>query len=105
MRGIFHDESFLDNSSAAPVRTSDIVRQIMNSTIKLMIVPLLAAIIGASLVPGARSQDLPELLLGTQTNSISWFPLYVAMKKGLFREYGFTIKPVILSNQAAVPAL
>jgi ABC-type nitrate/sulfonate/bicarbonate transport system substrate-binding protein len=27
------------------------------------------------------------------------------MKKGLFREHGFTIKPVILSNQAAVPAL
>jgi ABC-type nitrate/sulfonate/bicarbonate transport system substrate-binding protein len=97
--------SFLDNDSAAPVRTSDVVAQIMHSRIKLTIVPLLAAIIGFSFVPAARSQDLPELLLGTQTNSISWFPLYVAMKKGLFREYGFTIKPVILSNQAAVPAL
>lgn len=25
--------------------------------------------------------------MGTQTNSVSWVPLYVAMKKGLFREY------------------
>ncbi|HSK29193.1 MAG TPA: ABC transporter substrate-binding protein, partial [Candidatus Limnocylindria bacterium] len=77
----------------------------MHSKIKVMIVPFLAAAIGFSFAPGARSQDLPELLLGTPTNSVSWFPLYVAMKKGLFREYGFTIKPVILSNQAAVPAL
>jgi len=46
----------------------------------------------------ARGQELPELLLGTQTNSVSWFPLYVAMKKGLFREYGFIFKPVILSG-------
>ena len=55
--------------------------------------------------PGVRAQETHELLLGTQTNSVSWFPLFVAMKKGLFREYGFNFKPVILSNQAAVPAL
>lgn len=67
--------------------------------------PLMAALVWLCFTPGARSQDIPELLLGTQTNSVSWFPLYVAMKKGLFREYGFTFKPVILSNQAAVPAL
>ncbi|MGE5219155.1 MAG: ABC transporter substrate-binding protein [Chloroflexota bacterium] len=76
----------------------------MHSTLKLWIAPLLAALIGIG-ASRARSQELPELLLGTPTNSVSWFPLYVAMKKGLFREYGFTFKPVILSNQAAVPAL
>jgi len=75
------------------------------SKIKLSTVTLVAAMVGIAFTPGARSQDLPELLLGTPTNSVSWFPLYVAMKKGLFREYGFTFKPVILSNQAAVPAL
>ena len=75
------------------------------SRIKLSIVTLLAAIVGITFAPGVRSQDVPELLLGTPTNSVSWFPLYVAVKKGLFREYGFTFKPVILSNQAAVPAL
>lgn len=68
-------------------------------------VTLMTAMVGITFVPGVRSQEIPELLLGTPTNSISWFPLYVAMKKGLFREHGFTIKPVILSNQAAVPAL
>ena len=77
----------------------------MHATLKLWIATLIAAIIGIGFASRARSQELPELLLGTQTNSVSWFPLYVAMKKGLFREYGFTFKPVILSNQAAVPAL
>jgi ABC-type nitrate/sulfonate/bicarbonate transport system substrate-binding protein len=77
----------------------------MLSRIKLALAILLAAIAGATFAPGARAQDVPELLLGTPTNSISWFPLYVAIKKGLFREHGFTFKPVILSNQASVPAL
>ena len=77
----------------------------MHPKLNFWIVPLMAAMIGIGFAPRARSQELPELLLGTQTNSVSWFPLYVAMKKGLFREYGFTFKPVILSNQAAVPAL
>src|SRR5687767_2884775 len=77
----------------------------MHAMLKLCIATLIAAIIGIGFTSRARSQELPELLLGTQTNSVSWFPLYVAMKKGLFREYGFTFKPVILSNQAAVPAL
>jgi ABC-type nitrate/sulfonate/bicarbonate transport system substrate-binding protein len=78
---------------------------IMRSRIRISLVTLLATIVATTFAPGARGQELPELLLGTQTNSVSWFPLYVAMKKGLFREYGFTFKPVILSNQAAVPAL
>ena len=77
----------------------------MHSRITLSLVTLLAAIVSMTCAPGARAQDMPELLLGTPTNSVSWFPLYVAMKKGLFREYGFTFKPVILSNQASVPAL
>lgn len=77
----------------------------MHPKLNFWIAPLMAAMIGIGFAPRARSQELPELLLGTQTNSVSWFPLYVAMKKGLFREYGFTFKPVILSNQAAVPAL
>jgi NitT/TauT family transport system substrate-binding protein len=77
----------------------------MHSRLNFWMAPLMAALIGIGFSSRARSQELPELLLGTQTNSISWFPLYVAMKKGLFREYGFTFKPVILSNQAGVPAL
>jgi ABC-type nitrate/sulfonate/bicarbonate transport system substrate-binding protein len=70
----------------------------MRSTIKISLVTLLAAIGAMTFAPKARGQELPELLLGTQTNSVSWFPLYVAMKKGLFREYGFIFKPVILSG-------
>lgn len=77
----------------------------MRSIIKRSLLTLLAATATTLFAPGARAQEVPELLLGTQTNSVSWFPLYVAIKKGLFREHGFTFKPVILSNQAAVPAL
>jgi len=57
----------------------------MRSRIKISLVTLLAAIGAMTFAPKARGQELPELLLGTQTNSVSWFPLYVAMKKGLFR--------------------
>ena len=59
----------------------------MRSRIKISLVTLLAAIGAMTFAPKARGQELPELLLGTQTNSVSWVPLYVAMKKGLFREY------------------
>ena len=57
----------------------------MRSRIKISLVTLLAAIGAMTFAPKARGQELPELLLGTQTNSVSRFPLYVAMKKGLFR--------------------
>ena len=70
----------------------------MCSRIKISLVTLLAAIGAMTFASKARGQELPELLLGTQTNSVSCFPLYVAMKKGLFREYGFIFKPVILSG-------
>src|SRR2546425_12509632 len=36
----------------------------------------------------AHAQTLTPIHIGVSTNSATWFPLYVAWKKGLFREQG-----------------
>ena len=77
----------------------------MNSKNKPYVAILLATSLLLSFPTYTRSQQAVELLLGTPTNSVAWFPLYVAMKKGLFREHGLIIKPVILPNQGSMAAL
>ena len=75
----------------------------MNSKNKPYVAILVAAGLLVSFPTYVRSQQPVELLLGTPTNSVAWFPLYVAIKRGFFRELGLVVKPVILPTQASVP--
>jgi NitT/TauT family transport system substrate-binding protein len=50
-------------------------------------------------------QELRRLYVGTPTRSVGWFPLYVAEKKGLFREQGLSTQSVLMGSRIAVTAL
>ena len=63
---------------------------------------LVSALIGA--VP-APAQKLTPIHIGVPTNTVTWFPLYVAWKKGIFQEYGIELLPVTMSVRASLGAL
>lgn len=52
-----------------------------------------------------EAQELTRLYLGTPTHSLSWFPLFVAMKRGFFREQGLSLEPIIMQPRVTVSAL
>lgn len=67
-------------------------------------------LLGSIVCPGtglfAREAEGPRLFyVGTPTRSVGWFPLYVADKKGFFREHGLSPAPVIMGARVAVTAL
>ena len=54
---------------------------------------------------GAHAQTLTTVHIGVPTNSATWFPLYVAWKKGIFREQGLDLLPVTMQARTALAAL
>jgi ABC-type nitrate/sulfonate/bicarbonate transport system substrate-binding protein len=67
-----------------------------------LILFLFAAFIHA--VP-APAQKLTQIHIGVPTNTVTWFPLYVAWKKGIFQEQGIELLPVTMSVRASLGAL
>lgn len=53
----------------------------------------------------APAQKLIQIHIGVPTNTVTWFPLYVAWKKGLFQEQGIELLPVTMSVRASLGAL
>src|SRR4030095_16064415 len=53
----------------------------------------------------ALSQKLTQIHIGVPTNTVTWFPLYVAWKKGVFQEQGIEMLPVTMSVRASLGAL
>jgi ABC-type nitrate/sulfonate/bicarbonate transport system substrate-binding protein len=53
----------------------------------------------------AISQKLTQIHIGVPTNTVTWFPLYVAWKKGIFQEQGVEMLPVTMSVRASLGAL
>ena len=53
----------------------------------------------------ALAQTLTPIHIGVSTNSATWFPLYVAWKKGLFREQGLELLPVYMQARTSLAAL
>ena len=51
------------------------------------------------------AQTLTPIHIGVSTNSATWFPLYVAWKKGLFREQGLELLPVYMQARTSLAAL
>jgi NitT/TauT family transport system substrate-binding protein len=70
---------------------------------------LIAAFLcGALLTPylaPAAAQKLTQVHIGVPTNTVTWFPLYVAWKKGMFQEQGVEMLPVTMSVRASLGAL
>jgi ABC-type nitrate/sulfonate/bicarbonate transport system substrate-binding protein len=54
--------------------------------------------------PG-QAQKLTQIHIGVPTNTVTWFPLYVAWKKGIFQEQGIELLPVAMSVRASLAAL
>jgi NitT/TauT family transport system substrate-binding protein len=69
---------------------------------KLIALILFAGLIHA--VP-APAQKLTQIHIGVPTNTVTWFPLYVAWKKGIFQEQGIELLPVTMSVRASLGAL
>jgi NitT/TauT family transport system substrate-binding protein len=69
---------------------------------------ILFALVGAFLIclpAPALSQQLTQIHIGVPTNTVTWFPLYVAWKKGIFQEQGIEMLPVTMSVRASLGAL
>lgn len=58
-----------------------------------------------ALPSASQAQGTQRLYLGTPSRSVSWFPLFVAMKKGFFQEQGLSPEPVLMDPRVAVTAL
>ncbi|HWL93194.1 MAG TPA: hypothetical protein VNT79_06640, partial [Phycisphaerae bacterium] len=68
---------------------------------------LVAFLFGALLLcqsEPAAAQKLVQVHIGVPTNTVTWFPLYVAWKKGLFQEQGIEMLPVTMSVRASLGA-
>jgi len=63
---------------------------------------VVGALIGAA---PATAQKLTQIHIGVPTNTVTWFPLYVAWKKGIFQEQGIELLPVTMSVRASLGAL
>jgi len=64
---------------------------------------ILALLLGS--LSSAHGQALTPIHIGVSTNSATWFPLYVAWKKGLFREQGLELLPVYMQARTSLAAL
>lgn len=53
----------------------------------------------------ARAETLTTIHIGVPTNSATWFPLYVAWKRGIFRDQGLDLLPVTMQARTALAAL
>jgi NitT/TauT family transport system substrate-binding protein len=65
----------------------------------------LIAVFLLGVLSSARAQTLTPIHIGVSTNSATWFPLYVAWKKGLFREQGLELLPVYMQARTSLAAL
>ena len=61
-------------------------------------------VVMVSAAPG-NAQKLTQIHIGVPTNTVTWFPLYVAWKKGIFQEQGIEMLPVTMSVRASLGAL
>ena len=58
-----------------------------------------------SVLHSAQAQTPTPIHIGVSTNSATWFPLYVAWKKGLFREQGVELLPIYMQARTSLAAL
>jgi len=69
-----------------------------------IIIFLLSLVLIICAAPG-NAQKLTQIHIGVPTNTVTWFPLYVAWKKRIFQEQGIEMLPVTMSVRASLGAL
>jgi ABC-type nitrate/sulfonate/bicarbonate transport system substrate-binding protein len=72
---------------------------------RLIVCAALAVVLFCAEISGAQSAKLTPLHIAVSTNTVTWFPLYVGWKKGIFKEQGFEILPIRMSVRTALAAL
>lgn len=72
---------------------------------RLILGAALAAALLCAEIAGAQGQKLTPLHIAVSTNTVTWFPLYVGWKKGIFKEQGLEILPIRMSVRTALAAL
>jgi ABC-type nitrate/sulfonate/bicarbonate transport system substrate-binding protein len=72
---------------------------------RLIFCAALALMLSCAEISGAQSPKLMPLHIAVSTNTVTWFPLYVGWKKGIFKEQGFEILPIRMSVRTALAAL
>ena len=70
-----------------------------------LIVLLVFAVLLIGYTAPGHAQKLTQIHIGVPTNTVTWFPLYVAWKKGIFQEQGLELLPVTMSVRASLGAL
>jgi NitT/TauT family transport system substrate-binding protein len=72
---------------------------------RLLVCAALAVMFFCAEISFAQAPKLTPLHIAVSTNTVTWFPLYVGWKKGLFKEQGFEILPIRMSVRTALAAL
>jgi NitT/TauT family transport system substrate-binding protein len=65
----------------------------------------LFVVLSSAFLYRAHAETLTTIHIGVPTNSATWFPLYVAWKKGIFRDQGLDLLPVTMQARTALAAL
>ena len=77
----------------------------MISSKRTLISSFLCAALAVCCPAPAVAQKLTQVHIGVPTNTVTWFPLYVAWKKRIFQEQGIEMLPVTMSVRASLGAL
>ena len=72
---------------------------------RTLVATLVCALFAAFWPAPAAAQKLMQVHIGVPTNTVTWFPLYVAWKKRIFQEQGIEMLPVTMSVRASLGAL
>jgi NitT/TauT family transport system substrate-binding protein len=77
----------------------------MSNSHRIRVLRFLVGAILVCLPAHGVAQQLTQVHIGVPTNTVTWFPLYVAWKKGIFQEQGIEMLPVTMSVRASLGAL
>jgi ABC-type nitrate/sulfonate/bicarbonate transport system substrate-binding protein len=75
----------------------------LNSQNGLKIFIIVCFLLSSLSISHARTS--PALHIAIPINSGTWFPLHVALKKGIFRELGINVLPIYMQARTALAAI
>ena len=73
------------------------------SAVKTIILCLLLLLVSLTFSPPCRAQK--NTIIGMAGVNFSFLPFQVALEKGFYKKHGFSVQPVLMRADAAIPAL